>query len=196
MLPEKGEVSVLVYVVPSPQCFSPITPCGNILLFQDKVQRLSLPEVLTFLRKNKTLLFSHVLTESFAPLLFVALSGCIHRCLKVILSPWGSRTASQAFHHPDILSWSSSQQTCSMKGEEWKMPAECHFRSRLVAKPVLCDTALKQYLFLVPTDPSVCTTITEPWDPQESKEQSCEEKHFVLVGTAHSFLQSAYGASV
>ena len=29
----------------SSQCFSPITPRGNILLFQGKVQRLSLPEV-------------------------------------------------------------------------------------------------------------------------------------------------------
>ena len=55
--------------------------------------------------------------RTLLPLLFVALSGCIHRCLKVILSPCGSRTASQAFHHPDILSWSSSQQACSMKGE-------------------------------------------------------------------------------
>ena len=44
--------------------------------------------------------------------------------------------------------------------------------------------ALKQYLFLVPTDPSICTTATEACDPQESKEQSCEEKHFCPCGNS------------
>lgn len=145
MFPERREVSVLVYVV--------LFPHGAFLLFPNMAtssyvsrQGPKPPSSWGFLwpfsGKIKHSLFSSAHRALF-PFLFVALSGCIHRCLKVILSACGVRTASQAFHHPDSLSWSSTQQTYIPWREEWKMPAECHQVQGYMAKPVLCGVSIK-----------------------------------------------------
>ena len=122
----------------SSDCFSPITPRGLPTWQHHPVSRQG-PKAdssWSFLWS-----FSGRIKYSFPcahrtllPLLFVALSGCIHRCLEVILSPCGSRTVPQAFHHAGTLSWPSSQQTCSMKGG---MKDAC----RMPPGPAFCDQA-------------------------------------------------------